>query len=393
MSARRRRKRRGLIGAIVADPYRKLAAIALAIGLWYYLDNQVHEEQKVTVVLTTPGIERQDSIKHELTVQLGNDQYVGRRFVAGDEPRRTVDLYLRGPKAKVRDVLGSSPGGQDAEKLEFPVRIDGRSLTGDVDVVEFTDVNIQRLSNLQGLEITKMEPARVRLEVYRKVARALLLELDLVEIQADEKLRARFLPGKERFAPPEVNLVGSATTINRFFDQLKTEGFRPFLANLSETAGEPSATGKVELGLGPDSDLRLEQEAVNLSIPLSAQGQELSLNVELPLIIDDKALPEQWRGKYHARDDRDGKRLVATKVNFYGPLRDELRNRDPEYQQQWVEDYLRLYVALPPLPEGREPDADYPALARLLLNPQTVTRNPDDCTLASTPTITLILEK
>ena len=119
MSARRRRKRRGLLGAIIADPYRKLAAIALAIGLWYYLDNQVHEPREVPVTLTAKGvIPPPGGPRHKLDVQLGTEDYFGERFLAGDEELSTVVLHLRGPKSTVRDVLGS-PGSGGSERLIY----------------------------------------------------------------------------------------------------------------------------------------------------------------------------------------------------------------------------------------------------------------------------------
>ena len=45
---------------VLAREVRKLAAIALAIGLWYYLDNQVHEPREVEVALTTVKVRNWD---------------------------------------------------------------------------------------------------------------------------------------------------------------------------------------------------------------------------------------------------------------------------------------------------------------------------------------------
>jgi hypothetical protein len=370
MSARRRRKR-GLLAAIVADPYRKLAAIALAIGLWVFLDNQVSETRRFAVALMTTNIAPIPG-NHKLEVRLGNANYLGRRFVADNAVVRAVTLEVRGPKARLEDLEGAG--------LELTVAADGQSWIENQQTFEFTTRDFGP-SEIEGMEIT-MIPSRVRLEVDRRATRPIALGLDVVALQYDREFESKMQ--QPVFQPASVTIVGAADSIARLDTRLAS-GARIFTATLQGSADDPSLTSTVELDpvLANDLGLKIAETRVQVTVPLVAKYTDY--DCELILVIDDSSLGEHLRGKYRPDPELE---FYPVPVRTRGAIRmhlSSLRDKSTE----WAKTYLKLYAFLDPdeVAGGARTEI-LPKLKLVLSGPQ-ADANPADYEFASVVTITL----
>ena len=76
-----RRRGRGLLRAVVDDPYRKLMAIGLAVLMWFMVNNRIQKTSNPrSLPLTVVSVSAvRDRSNDELAVVLPNEQVVSRR--------------------------------------------------------------------------------------------------------------------------------------------------------------------------------------------------------------------------------------------------------------------------------------------------------------------------
>ena len=130
-----KRRVRGVFAAIVADPYRKLVAIALAMGLWFFVNNQIVgtlPPRSVPLVPVASARTGERVLGNRLAVVLPMDRVVGKRFLDGDTPIDDVTIVLSGPRYRI-DAL-------ENETLDLQVTAFATIDFGTRNDVEFTAI-------------------------------------------------------------------------------------------------------------------------------------------------------------------------------------------------------------------------------------------------------------
>jgi hypothetical protein len=373
---REQRRVRNRLGALLADPYRKLASIVLAVGLWFFLNSQIHGDLLVTMPLVTVGNQRTvgEVPASRLAIVLPTDRVVQRRFLDGEHVVDTVQVKLSGPRYLI-DTLTGEP--LDLQISSF-LALDWQNRAS----VEFTAADIQRnLRALQELHI-ELQPPRITLEVERIDATDLPLSLGVVDLQMDEELAARLRRETAEFSPDVVRVLGPASSL----DQLRTRIGKPLRARLRSSGNERQLTAILELAADPELGLRL---ATTPSMTVQVQPILRVFELELPLDVDDLALPAAMRGQFHP----DAKtRMVRIKAG--GELRARLvalgEDADRKRLHDWAAAHLRLSIWIPPLEPGAAYGPEIVREARLVLRgPLQTTADRNDFALAETVSVTL----
>lgn len=370
-----KRRSRGVLSALVADPYRKLAAIGLAIGLWFFIDSQITGTTSRTVPLVTVGaagtVEAAGtSLGSRLAVVLPTDRVIGLRFMDGTEPISQVKVVLSGPSYRIAQV---SDGLIDLRVTAFA----GLDWSTRRDI-EFTAADIRR--DLQGVEI-ELDPPRIRLEVERIKDWPVKLSFDVVELP-ENPFGNRLRTDLAEFSPETVHILGPASGI----DQIRGPGLMPLRARITSSGTSRQVTAVIELTVPPESGLRLA-ETPSVTIPIRPSTHLFEL--ELPLVIDDLALPPEQRGLYQA-----DARTRFVRIRAGGALQSQLvslgEGADTSRQQNWASANLRLLVHLTGLEQGVNLGPELVREAHLLLlGSLRATVDRSECFLDETVSVTL----
>jgi len=324
---------KSVFAAIVADPYRKLVAIVLATGLWFVVNNQIvgtlppRSVPLVPVDSARPG---DRALGNRLAVALPMDRVVGKRFLDGDTPIEDVTIALSGPRFRI-DAL-------ENETLDLQVTAFATLDFGTRKDVEFTAADIRH--GLQGVTL-EMRPARVRLEVEKIDSMSMKLSLENVELQLSDD-GSRLRRDTAEFTPDTVTILGSAAALA----QMRVPGPKPLRARLPKTTGTSrQVTAGVEIAAPKELNLSLAEPA---SVVIQLRPETTVFEFELPLVVDDLALPANQRGLFQPERTTQFVRIVAG-----GDLRSTLtslgENGDKARQQAWASANLRLLVQIPAL--------------------------------------------
>lgn len=353
MKTHEKRRGRGLFASLAADPYRKLAAIALAVGLWFYLDSQIVSSTERELKLEAIGPQRIAGtvFNSRLAVVLPTDQVIGKRFLDGDREIPVVKVKLSGPRYRI-DALANE--ALDLQVSSF-LGIDWSKSKR----VDFQAVDIPRnLNALQGVFLT-MEPPRVTLEVEKIDALPLPLNLDRVELLVDEQLGARLRRDTVVFSPDEARLLGPASSLAQF----QALGSKPLVARLRSVAGERQLNAILELAAPAELGLRLAETP---SMTIQVLPVTRTFELDLPLRVDDLALPADQRGLYRPETVvqrvgvKAGGQLLMHLVALSG-------SPDKRKLEDWASAHLRLDVWIPPLEPGTSYGPEIVRPARLFL--------------------------
>jgi hypothetical protein len=336
--------------ALTSDPYRKLSAIVLAVGLWFFINGQIRNAVPRTVSLTWVGSVRTaaDNFGDRLAVVLPSDRVIGRRFMNGDTEIQTAIATLRGPRFKIDGLSNIQLDLQIAgfTGLDWTSRRD----------IEFTAADIRPDILLQGVEI-ELEPPRIRLEVERLEEYSLRLSLDVVEVDVgDDELAKRLRLDTAEFQPPTARILGPASAIRKF----REPGPKFLQTHVLRVGLDRQVSAAVELSVGKEQGLRLA-EVPTVTFQVLPITQVFTF--ELPLVIDDLALEPALRGQYRA--DQPSRRV---RIKVGGQLLFLLANLPSDAQrQEWAASNLRLLVVVPRLEGGGEYRSEIVQEARLLL--------------------------
>lgn len=333
------RRARGLLATVVAHPLLKVTAIALAAMLWWFVDNRITRTLRRTIPLTTVGAQSVIGEQLErLAVVLPTDRVVGRRFFDGTKPIDRVEVVLSGPRFRVSAV-------EDNQILDLQVTkflsLDWSTRTD----IEFDAGDIRRDRALEQLRI-ELVPPRVRLEVELVEERKFTLSIDQVELQEGpfaDRLRRETV----KFAPDTAVVLGPAYAI----EDLARRGGKPFRAVLKGgSAGQVSAS--LELVRGGEAGLRFAAVPV---LTMDVLPETKAFTLELPVMVDDLALPPELRGLYKPDPET---RSVAIRAG--GPLHAALAGLADSGgtgdTRRWAMNNLRLLVIV-----RREKDETLPA--------------------------------
>ena len=204
-----KRRQRGIFGAIVADPYRKLAALVLASGLWFFINAQITNKlQRHDISLVAVGSQRvRAEGGNRLAVVLPTDLVVLNRFMDADRPIDHVDVVLSGPRRRLEQFKDAA---LDLEITRFLTLEDWDTRTS----IEFTAADISLDRTMDDLHI-ELIPARIRVEVSKIDKHPLPLSLEMIDLQADP-LDARLRRDTASFQPETAWILGRASAIEKF---------------------------------------------------------------------------------------------------------------------------------------------------------------------------------
>ena len=381
MKALEKRQTGTWLAAAIADPYRKLASIALAIVLWFLLNHQIEgtKELEMRLVVVDPQRTTRPNV-HQVSVELPLDLVVGRRFFAADKVIETVKVMLRGPRGRI-DMIDK---GRDSIDLQVKgLLANNRTNPEDAtstEFVEFTVADIQRTLDLTDIEI-ELTPDRIRLEVENIRSHPVELSPAVVDLHVDDQdLGKRLRLDTATFSHLRAHILGPASSIEVF--KSRPPGTKPLQAWIKGAASERQITAILELAAEHRAlGLRLE-ETPSMTIPMLPYTEMFEL--EVPLRVDDLALPAALQGHYRPDPDlrtkvvriRAGGRLLAL-LTF---LRD-----DPNKLKAWAIENLRLNIWIAPIEPESTPPADFLCAAVLVLQGElrpSVERN--ECELAQT---------
>lgn len=326
MKAHERRRFRAFLAALAADPYRKLAAVALAIGLWFFLHNQITLNQQIRMTLKKSGPNDPPGYGNVLSVVLPTDSVVGKRFLDGEQPIEHVDITLSGPRYIVEPMANS-----------LHLQVTGLDWTNRTNI-EFTAADIQRNTRaLQQVSI-EMKPARVLLEVDSFLYRSVRVDRETVELVAEPALRARLRWDTVQFAPDAVDIRGPASSLARFPDPNK----KPFVVRPQVHGYERQITVLVDLAAPEALGLKLTESC---TATMQVLPETTIHEVEVPFRVDDLNLPPDLRGKYLPSAPTH---IVRIRVG--GQLGTQFTIADDKQKlQNWVTAHMRLVVWIPPL--------------------------------------------
>ncbi|MCA8949985.1 MAG: hypothetical protein KDE27_10815, partial [Planctomycetes bacterium] len=320
--------------ALVADPYRKLAAVGLATALWYFLNAQITREDNVTLKLTHAGMATQPL--QRLQVVLGDAGVVGTRFLANGEKCDSVKVTFRGQSADVDRVR--------RDEMQLQVDFSGRYTDWSAQpYVEFDADDVLLPSRLRGLAI-RMDPPLIRLEVDTLETYQLRLQAkNHVEPQVDDsELQNRLRWEAAKFEPDSPTFAGPSRAIERL-KQAIANGIKPFRVTIAASSERDFVTAPLQ----PTSAVEgLDVETITLKIPVAPKTERFLLKV--PLKIDDEALPATLQDKYVLGDEHGKLREVW--INAGGEMLNTLRvlKQQPEQLDEWARNNLRLIVLLTP---------------------------------------------
>ncbi len=336
------RRKKTVWSSLVTDPYRKLAAVALAVGLWYFLDAQVTKDWTVTATLRVTNEAVRTAIEpepgHNIMVRLPTQTVAVRGFknAASERPidRDTVQLVFRGPRHLVDSV-------RDNQLTLFAGPFLDRKWD-EITALDFTAAEIRRTDRtLQDLEIS-MDPPVVRVELEQKSVRDVPLKADVVELlwrdpQHKERLHGRLRMDRVEFNRDFCQVRGPRSLMRAFPNPDR----RPFAVQLEPINGERQATGVLTLN-GGDGTLELGTQAT-ITIELVPNHREFSLDIQVR--VDDRSLPPTLQGKY-----RPVPPIRQVKIKASGELGSLLvpMKDDPEALARFAHQFLRLDVWIPP---------------------------------------------
>jgi hypothetical protein len=372
------RRQRSRLPQWFADPYRKLAALALAIGLWFLLDNQVTRDLERTLRLEVKGPQNLvlGTAVSRLAVALPTDQVVGLRFLDGTREIEEVKIRLRGPRYRIEALADSTLDLLVSRYLTLDDWSGRRRL-------DITSSDIQRNSlSLQDVQI-EMEPRYLALEIEKIDDRALPLSLDLVELIYDDQLEPRLRRETASFSPDVARLLGPASSLAQF----PAKDSKPLRARLRARTSDRQISSTLELLADPGLGLRLS-ETPSLTIELRPVTQVFEL--ELQVQVDDLALPVEQQGIYRPQAN-----TMRVRIRAGGQLRSTLVSLGEDASKArltaWAHAFLRLAVFIPPPEGGQVYSNTIVREARLLLRGplhQIVDRS--ECELDQTVSVTLV---
>ncbi|MBL8753460.1 MAG: hypothetical protein JNK15_09180 [Planctomycetes bacterium] len=370
------RRRLGFFAAIVDDPWRKLAAVALAIGLWFFIDSRIMQTVRRPVPLRAVAAQASGGIAVDrLAVALPLDSVVAQGFFDGDREIDQVIVVLTGPRYRIAAVA--------KERLDLVVTQFANLAVETSTSVDIGAGQIRRdLLRLDDIEI-RLEPERIRLDVTRIGQVPVPLSLDVVDL-VEGPFANRLRRDTAEFVPKEAVVLGSATAIDRW---TKTPGKR-FRASLASTAGggrDRQVTAQLEIIDG--KDLRLQTPTL---LSMQVLPETTTFDLELRIQVDDLALPEDQVGKWRAEA-----KVRTVRIAAGGNLRAKLINfrdgTDRGALQDWASANLRLGVYVPRPEPGTPLPLELDRQAVLVLAPRLLeTIDPNECLLGETVVVKLV---
>jgi hypothetical protein len=312
------RKRASFWAVVTADPLRKLAAILLAIALWFYLDSQVRTSHDFTLPVEVVDVEELRALppatgKGRIVVLLPlksvNCKDV--RNAGNNESIDAITVTVKGKRHQVTELMRRPLSLQVGP---FP-ESDWRTTTGR----EFSAVELGGDPLFEELPRT-MSPGSVRLELEPTDSRSITLGTELVEFEPSEQAQRaevlrRLRMDTARFSPDTVRISGPKSLLDAFPGQ----GKKPFRAALDPAPGSRQVT------------LRLALNTTETALKADTQPN-LTLEIAPDLGF-----------RYEPRNE-----TMTVRIRAGGQLQSSLEPLDEQQRAAWARQYLRIAVWIPP---------------------------------------------
>jgi hypothetical protein len=253
---------------------------------------------------------------------------------------------VTGPKTLVNSVRGQK--GQ----IVLPVTLKDTDWKAQ-EIGTFSVAEIQRTQQIlddPGLELT-MTPPRVQIEIERITFRSVQPTIGLVELRGNERLRSRLLLDSAEFTPDSVQIHGPVKELAA--DTFPNATEKLFLADIgSQRPGDVQRRLEVALGLTQYyRDRRLTIRGRSCVLSMQVQPEMKQYGLEVPILVDDKALPVEIQGQYQPADPS---RNIS--VNLGGSLLSTMAGMGEPERARWARTFLRLLVKVQPREDGPYPN-------------------------------------
>lgn len=339
-----------LLALVVDDPWRKLLAVGLAVLLWFFIDNQITRTIRPSVPLV--AVDAQGDLGRSvdrLAIALPLDRVVLVRFSDGQETIDHVSVVLTGPRYRIAAFEDNDEKRLDLQITKF-LALDWSDRTS----VEFTAADISR--DQRGFEdvVIQLDPPRIRVEVERIADLPVPLSLDVVDLK-EEQLAGRLVLQTATFAPETAVVLGPAIGINEL---RKAE--KKFRATMKSAGNDKQVTVELEL-IRADLGLKF---ATPPQLTIQVLPRTATFSVEVPVVVDDLALPPKERGAYLPPE-----KTRTVRIRAGGDLRMKLaqfdETGDKQKRAEWVQEYLRLVVHISKPESGAQYQPEIEREARL----------------------------
>ncbi len=346
----RARDNDGFWAGLWSDPWRKLLSIALAVGLWYWVDGYVSESKEFPAC----------------ALRLA-DPAGGVR--AGDAPLgSSVDILVSPQEFAVKSFLDASGSGAPVTQVSLSfvggkstIAILGSILRATVDpsdrlhrntptpFFEFEAADLQLRDGLERATV-RMVPARIRVELEPLETFELQPTPDLLQIlfpASDPSLSARLDRQAATFSPESITVTGSASDVRALERQLDTpRADAPteplFSVDLTSWAGTTHRAirqvAAVHVYWTQTRRLRFEPPRVEVEFPVRPAYQSFELSVPVELLTFQT---EYDADQFEPIEDAKITLLVAS------PLDAELAGKQGAALQEWVRHNLCILAVLP----------------------------------------------
>jgi hypothetical protein len=333
MSARRENGI-GLVRRLAHDPWRKLIALLLAIGLWYYLDGKVTDRLPLDVRLELVDRQSASDSRSDATLDIyvprGEFTLLGFHDSVAQRKIDAVKLHFEGSKNLIQRVKDERPR---MRVRPSDVDLQGNQPTIHIDISKIEPV--QR--DFAGL-LKDMEPGLITVRLERNATSPLVFpSAELLMINhptGDGDLLARVNVDKVRFEPDNLQLYGTQSAIDTALKEKKL-----FEVELADPIGTNQTEIKSQLRLrGPVKDLgvRMRPPVVTAIFPVTQKWQEVLLR-GVPVYLHTE------RTGRPASEFSIEPEHVDVRIHVRGPLEPELASADLD---DWIKSNVLALASL-----------------------------------------------
>jgi len=330
---------RQLLIRLCSDPWRKGAAIVLAILLWNFLDSQITKTKEVVCQLhvvdaAETAMSAAEPGESVMDVRIPGRQFSYRAFLdatANNRPLTEVTLYFRGPKRVIDRIT------------EEHFWVLATQLKSDATSFVFDRGHVEMRKELRDA-MQSMSPSSVRVEIEPNRERQVPLSPQNVKVErpagsnGDADL-SRLMINEARFRPGTARFWGTESNV----DKIPLDGYL-FELMLTSVKREDLTGTEYEAPLyllDPIASLveEWEPELPHIVIPLRPAWQEHSLSVPVSLDLQNTS---------HTLENFEAVPDHKVKFKAAGALATELRLKTPVELAKWAQENLRVLAYMPP---------------------------------------------
>lgn len=340
---------------LMADPVRKLLALALAILLWIFLDSQISESKGVKFKLIGERMAKEETEaeirdSHIVVHPPAGYRIVGFRdhMTAAPIKDDTVEVTFEAARNYLRNIL-SDPS--------LSVRPRQEEMNPRASTVMFDMSELQAPDYAVVKAIRDMKPRRVDAVLERVDERPVALDKSFVKVVYPEDSRdfqERLRLDAASFAPPQVTLQGP-----RSVTETAHTGVPIFLLDLSNAGGVNEPKIVAALTAIPPQNVTILGGPVTITIPLDPRFEQYDILV--PVLVDQTCRSTQ-------ADDFEYDQALPVTLFVSGELAGILsRMKDASELNTWAKRSARVIVQLD---DSWHHDAQLLAGMFLLLEPR-----------------------